>query len=66
MAESKTTKTKNTPTFKLKQLEESEKYAAMKDMLRVTLDPEKSYTAEEVDEILAKTLARPVHEEVNP
>lgn len=59
------TKTKTAPAFKLAQLEESDKYAAVKDLLRVILDPDKTYTTKEVDDLLKEALARPVQEEVN-
>lgn len=59
------TKTKTAPAFKLAQLEESDKYAAVKDLLRVILGPDKTYTTKEVDDLLKEALARPVQEEVN-
>lgn len=60
------TKAAAAPVFTLAQLEESDKYAAYVDMLRVILAPDKTYTAKEVDDLLDKALAKPVQEEVNP
>lgn len=59
------TETKTAPAFKLAQLEESDKYEAVKDLLRVILDPDKTYTTKEVDALLKTALARPVQEEIN-
>ena len=59
------TGTKTAPAFKLAQLEESDKYEAVKDLLRVILDPDKTYTTKEVVALLKTALAHPVQEEIN-
>ncbi len=61
MAEKKS----NAPVFKLAALEGSKKYQAKIDLLRVLLNPDKEYTEAEIEDILAKELARPVVKEVN-
>ena len=52
-------------TFKPAQLEESNQYAGVKDLLRVILDADKEYTKKEVDDLLEKALSKPVQEEIN-
>lgn len=52
-------------TFKLAQLEESNQYAGVKDLLRVILDADKEYSKKEVDDLLEKALSKPVQEEIN-
>lgn len=61
MEETKT----NAAVFAKDALIASEKYKRYADILSITLDGGKEYTAAEVDKILADFLSRPVEETVN-
>ena len=53
------------PKFTKRQILESEKYEAYRDTLSMALSDSETYTAEAVEEAIAKALSHEVVEEVN-
>lgn len=53
------------PKFTKKQILESKKYEAYRDALALVLSDSETYTAEAVEEAIAKALSHEVVEEVN-
>ena len=53
------------PKFTKRQILESEKYEAYRDTLSMALSDAETYTAEAVEEAIAKALSHEVVEEVN-
>ena len=53
------------PKFTHRQILESEKYEAYRDALSMALSDSETYTAEAVEEAIAKALSHEVVEEVN-
>lgn len=56
----------NAAKYTKQQILQSERFAAFRDVLNITLEDDKEYTLQEVHEIGDKFLTTPVNEYVNP